>query len=87
MSVYCKGDAEVMVQSGRDPEGNRIVFLHALSPDGLERPELVFSEPVRGMEHLQPDGSWKELPFEKEGDAVRPDLNVKMLYPEILRLR
>ncbi|MBE6374721.1 MAG: hypothetical protein E7055_21985 [Lentisphaerae bacterium] len=87
MSVYCKGDAEVMVQSGRDPEGNRIVILHALSPDGLERPELVFREPVGGMGHLQPDGSWKELPFEEEGDAVRPDLSVKMLYPEVLRLR
>ena len=87
MSVFCRGDAEVMAQSGRDPEGNRIVILHAMSPDGLERPELVFREPVSCMEHLQPDGSWKELPFDKEEDAIRPDLSVKMLYPEVLRVR
>lgn len=86
MSVYCKGDAEVLVQSGRDAEDNRIAILHALSPDGLEQPCLVFREPVNGIEHLQPDGSWKEMHFEKDGDAIRLDLDVKMLYAEVLRI-
>ena len=87
IGACCKGDAEVMVQSGHDSEGNRIVILHAISPDGLEQPSLAFREPVIQVEQLMPDGSWKELAFERKDNCVQIDLCVKMLYPEVLRIR
>ncbi|MBR7138497.1 MAG: hypothetical protein IKD44_03030 [Lentisphaeria bacterium] len=87
ISVYCRGDAEVMVQSGKDSADNRIVILHAMSPDDLEQPSLVFREPVDSVERLMPDGSWQTLFFEREKEALRLNLKVRQLYPEVLRIR
>ena len=86
VSVYYKGDAEVMMQSGRDCDGNRIAIIHSMSPDELENPCLVFREDVDSIERLLPDGSWKQLSFAKDGKTVELDLSIKMLYPEILRV-
>ena len=86
-SVYYRGDAEVMMQSGRDCEGNRIAVIHSMSPDELENPCLVFRDEVRSIERLMPDGSWRSLSFDKDGKCIRPELSVKMLYPEVLRVR
>ena len=86
VSVYYQGDAEVMMQSGRDKDGNRIVIIHSLSPDDLENPVLVFRDEVRSLERLMPDGSWNLLPFERNGRSIQPELSVKMLYPEVLRI-
>lgn len=87
VSVYYQGDAEVMVQSGRDAERNRIAIIHSMSPDELENPCLVFREGVKSIDRLMSDGSWKALFFSKKGNCVQLELNVKMLYPEVLRIR
>lgn len=87
VGVYFRGDAEAMVQSGRDASGRRIVILHAMSADELERPALVFREKVETLERLMPDGSWETIPFAQKDGAVMPELTVKMLYPEVLRVK
>ena len=87
VGVYYQGDAEVMMQSGRDAEGGRIAIIHNMAPDELEDPPLVFREPVHAIEQLLPDGTWREIAFRTKGAAVLPALSVKMLYPEVLRVR
>ena len=87
VSVYYQGDAEVMMQSGHDAEGNRIAVIHSLSPDELENPGLVFREEVKTIDRLMPDGSWNALGFSKKGRYIQLELCVRMLYPEVLRIR
>ena len=85
--VYYDGDAEMMVRTGRDAAGNRIVVLSAVSPEGVSRPRLVFRDPVRELERLTPGGVWEKAAFTADGAAVTPELEVKVLFPEVLRVR
>ncbi|MBQ7207783.1 MAG: hypothetical protein IJS01_08305 [Lentisphaeria bacterium] len=85
--VYYDGDAEMMTQTGRDAAGRRIVVLSAVSPEGVVRPRLVFREPVRELERLTPGGVWEKVAFTADGPAVVPEIEVKLLFPEVLRIR
>ena len=58
-----------------------------MSPEGVSRPRLVFREPVRELERLTPGGVWEKAAFTADGAAVTPELEVKVLFPEVLRVR
>ncbi|MBQ9501068.1 MAG: hypothetical protein IJU70_02810 [Lentisphaeria bacterium] len=86
IAVYYDGDAELMIRTGISGNGRRIVILHAISAEGVDRPRLVFRETAESLERLSPDGIWRPLPFTREGVAVIPELEARPFFPEVLRV-
>jgi hypothetical protein len=63
--VCYQGVGPVTCEVGTTGEGERIVVLNALDIDGDMAPELKFDKMPASIEHLQGDGSWKNVCFEK----------------------
>ena len=87
LPLYYPEDGEVYLRAGRLKNGERMAAFFNLGFDVLEDIPLTVTEDVSSVECLLPDGTRESVPFTKEGDTIRIELEARTLMPVVLFLK
>lgn len=87
LPVWYPGDAEIMMQTGLLPSGERLVAVFDLELDPLDALDLCFEKPVTSVERLSSDGKREPCRFTANGNTVTIGMRVETLDPVILFVR
>ncbi len=86
LPLYANALQHVYFRCGERPDGNLLAGFYNLSFDPLADISLTSLYPIKKVELLQGDGSWKEVSFKQNADIVTIDKDVACQEFVILKL-
>ncbi len=86
LPLYANALQHIYFRCGVRPDGNWLAAFYNLSYDPLDKISLTAAFPAKKVELLQGDGSWKEVPFQQNGNEVVIDKSVACQEVVILKI-
>ncbi len=87
LPAYCVGDDEICFRLGRIADGRLLAAVYPLGIDPVEGLKLNLEAAPESITVMGPDGTEKEVAFEKCGDTYTLDLRLETLCPAILFIK